>query len=331
MPSAPLTQRSPSSLTRKYVLLSGLFILIVLGWTGYWFVAKNTLIATLDDLKDQTMDRPWSVSWENLNVSGFPFQLRVTADSTVVDHPESNISCDIAALAVLAQPWSMKHLLVNWDTQAVCNIDAIAPMRIEAASGRASVVFSPKVQVPRIVSEVPNISFTMPDTRMPGTIKAEGAVLSLDPVQPQTFEAGLRVDKLEGIPVPLLDPLVLTDIQAAAALTHVSSDTGLKRDITIRDLSFTFAETRLILNGAVTIDPEGYQTGEITIKTADFITLKETLKAQNGSLETPLELAHMMFTNRETGTTQVTAKLTKGQVSVAGFDLFMLPPWTQTP
>jgi len=99
---------------------AGLFVLVgtlvVLGlWTGGWFIAQALVNSALTDWQDKQRANGAQVSYESLNLSGYPFQIVIDLKAPKYDGPLMGepVAWQGESLTLKARPWSPSTLHIE--------------------------------------------------------------------------------------------------------------------------------------------------------------------------------------------------------------------------
>lgn len=127
---------------RRYVVLAVGLLTFLAGYTVFWFVAASNLEDRVARWRDAAESRGFSVSYESLEVHGYPFRLVATLRSLHIA-PENEATFGAAHLdlvSVIFQAWNTDHaILVFGANNSLANRDAGGAREIRFAGLRMSI------------------------------------------------------------------------------------------------------------------------------------------------------------------------------------------------
>ena len=82
----------------------GLFLIVLIGWSIWWFVLAGQVRAQLDQRVEAMRAGGWDVTYTQLGTSGWPFRVRLGAENVSVTAP-SGLAVAAPALAAEANAW----------------------------------------------------------------------------------------------------------------------------------------------------------------------------------------------------------------------------------
>lgn len=92
----------------------GILIALLFGYSGFWLVIAGNTEVYLESLKPSLQQHGIQFSYEDYEVSGFPYRLVVMFKSPTFHFENGVLSTDFAAnnLEVIAQPWKLGHFIM---------------------------------------------------------------------------------------------------------------------------------------------------------------------------------------------------------------------------
>ncbi len=103
------------SVSRRYVLLFGLFLLALAAWTAWWFyLAGQVKERTLAWVAEQRASGT-EISYQDFTVSGYPYRIEVDLDKLALAVPQAPEAPEVAIphLKVLGLPWNPRLVLAD--------------------------------------------------------------------------------------------------------------------------------------------------------------------------------------------------------------------------
>jgi len=88
---------------------------VIAAWTGFWFFAAGTVRDGIDNWADDQRRAGAEVSYDSLDIGGYPFRIRATVTSPRIAWPArpDRPSLESDKLTAVAHPWNFRHVLTD--------------------------------------------------------------------------------------------------------------------------------------------------------------------------------------------------------------------------
>ncbi|MDX2233957.1 MAG: DUF2125 domain-containing protein [Hyphomonadaceae bacterium] len=251
----------------------GLFALFCLGWTGYWFFAKDAGVRAIDAAIARAAQDGVAAGYGSVRASGYPLRLTLTLTDAHLTLPAPALRFDAKELPVSINLSNPRHVIagfvegLSWRDGAgrkhtLTAVEAQLSMRVDDAGGLAR--FSLDLKEAHIDNE------GGPYTRI-GEL-----MVHLRPDPRDATDAQLVVDaSIWGGPTPFaalnaVSPFTafrlaaaVTDYESLATRTPLRSWRGALR---VERLDVTYAGTRVTGEGALDRDAAFRPVGRLTLR-----------------------------------------------------------------
>lgn len=274
-----------------------LFVLAVLGWSGWWFIAAAGWQGGLEAWFAARRADAWVAEYSDLKVRGFPNRL----DTTITDLELADTRSGLAWRAPFFQFFSLsykpQHIVAVWPgNQSI----ATPRERINITAGdmRGSLVFTPgtALTLERMVIELESLGLASSDGWQSALEHAQFALRALEeqggrearqaqdaqnPLYQITFSAeGLK--PASRLVASLSDLALLPERMEAASLdANIRFDAPWDRfaierarpqptRIDLKLLKADWGDLELWMAGALDVDAEGLPSGKITLRARNW-------------------------------------------------------------
>jgi hypothetical protein len=313
------------SYTKRYIFMFGFIIVAGLGWTGYWFWIKGQVLGYLNDRIAVERNMGWQVEWSDLNVSGFPFQVRLVGQNIKIMKSDPAVVCQIPRSAAIARPWDFKHIILNWEGGIECTYKMLGGIKLISNTGNASVRLNQDLSLRRTVWDLKDMRLLLSNL----DIAIETAQIHLaredlnihlylnimDTTSP--IWASFWPHKLDSFIVDMTvsDQGFFETLRSAELIIHLVESQS--------------AGTRLSISGDAKSDANGFVNGKATLSIFDFEQALEALNKVNPSLGMALSVLEMLSgrsANDDDETPlEIQVEIEQNKVRVAGISIATFP------
>ena len=265
---------------------SGLFLLLAVAWSGFWFYAASHVDEKFDEWRTREAKSGRVYECANRSVAGFPFRMEVNCQSPVVTltsqtADQIQLTARLKDILVIAQVYDPTRIIAEFTGPAdVSNRGETPSFVANWTTGRASAVGVPTPQRVSLVFDDPALDrisgavqtpllrakhFELHTRLLEGSLSnnpvvetafqlTAGSFQGLHPVLAEPFDADIRT-MLRGLKdfAPKPWPERFREIQAA----------GGRLDFTQSRVQQ--GETIAVAAGSLGITPSGYLDGELTM------------------------------------------------------------------
>ncbi|MCX5514275.1 hypothetical protein C3941_14465 [Kaistia algarum] len=107
-PAAPAPRKKTK---RRFQILIGIVIAIVVLWTGGWFAARHYVAGKIAAIEARAADEGATLSCGDQSLSGFPFRLGITCTPVAASCPAEDLSVDLAGIEAMGLLYNPGHAL----------------------------------------------------------------------------------------------------------------------------------------------------------------------------------------------------------------------------
>lgn len=259
-------------------------ILAVVAWSGYWYIGAQAMQDATGRWFSQQQNAGW-VAQADVKTGGFPYRFDTTLTKVELANREYGLAWSAPRFQFLALSYQPTHFIAIWPQKQTLTI-AGERLTIETDPMRASAVFQPDPSFPL---DRANLVINALKIRSDKGWSAEMSKALLatrrDADNPVAHEIGLEADQLR-LPEALrskLDPQnqlpeVIKQLKLDAALTFDGpwDRTALEQnppqitEIDLKNAEGTWGDLRLGLTGKLTVDAQGYPTGNVTLTVVNW-------------------------------------------------------------
>lgn len=281
------TPRARSRTARRFKILIGIVVAILILWTGGWFAARHYVTGKIAAIEARATDEGATLSCAEQSVSGFPFRLGVTCTKLEASCPAEEASLDLAGIEAMGLLYNPGHALIA----AKGPLQLKGPNGIGADADWKSLESSLRVGFSglkrySLVTDGLDAKLNAPQ-RLDGPIavKADHAELHVlpDPDTADTFDLFASVTNgTAAVPGrPDLPPLT-SDVEIAvpkAMLARggdaVAAWIASGQPVSIRRLELDLAGLSTAIAGDATVDGDGLISGKFTVRVSALDRLPE--------------------------------------------------------
>jgi hypothetical protein len=155
----------------RYFVLLGLVLLTALSYTGYWFYAAGEVVGAIEKWAEQRRAMGMSVAYDELEVGGYPFRIRVDAPGVQIGVPAHPLKpvLNSASLSAIGQPWKLNHILVQLNGAHELRFamgTRQRSARLDMETGLASIKLTENGAIDRISLDFGNVAFAIDKTTL---------------------------------------------------------------------------------------------------------------------------------------------------------------------
>ena len=313
------------SYTKRYIFMFGFIIVAGLGWTGYWFWIKGQVLDYLNDQTAVESNLGWRVEWSDLEVSGFPFQVRLVGQDMNITKSDPAVVCQIPRSAAIARPWDFKHVILNWEGGVECTSKILGEIKFMSHSGSASVRLNQDFSLRRTVWDLKDIRLLLSDL----DIASETAQIHL---ARKDLDVHLYLNIMDTVS-PIWASFWPHEVDSVVVDMTVSDRGSLETlrgaELMVHLVESRSAGTRLSVSGDAKSDANGFVNGKGTLSIFNFEQALEAVKKVNPSLGMALTVLQMLSgrsaNNNDEIPLEIQVEIERNKVSVAGVSIATFP------
>jgi hypothetical protein len=261
------------------------FIVLILAaiYAGYWFIGAGAMEKSAADQFNDLEKSGWQVDYTDLSTAGFPSRFDTTVNDLTLTTPDGATQWSLAFIQALTLAYKPNEIILAFPPNQVVTVDR-QPISVTSDSLRASlkVAPNPALSLGALTAEVGPLTATTGGARLLSLTSGLAALRAAE--GDHTYDAYLDMD---GFALPdqvkrMLDPstalpqtfgqitidAILTldaDIDRHSAKSQPQIDT-----VDLRGMTITWGDLQLRSDGSVTIDSDGYPTGDITLSAQNW-------------------------------------------------------------
>ena len=305
-------------------------------WSGWWWLGSTGVERGLASAAETARAEGWTVTWDDLSVSGFPNRFDTTIAAPTVAPPDGAWRWSAPFLQVFALSYRPNHVIAVGPPEQVVK-GRFGTLRVTEEDLRASVIVSPgpDLALERATVAARALAFEVEGTRV-DVASAQGAVRA-SPDGPFAYDVALDV---EGIAVPE-GALAAPDaagpppvgvgsivLEARATLDRPldrnAEGQARLRALDVEALTVRWGEAEATLTGRLAADAAGLATGTLQVVAPDVDRLLVLLDGIAPEGQAALARA---FLGDRGGEARVTLPVTDGVLRLGPFPLATLPPF----
>ena len=335
MPPSDTAPHRPARTRRNFILLVAAVVVLVAGWSIYWWVVTDRVETMLREALVRPMPDGTVVVCEPLAVGGYPFRVEARCGSTAATLPDGGtLSAGAFTAVALAYDWR----------KAIFELDG--PLSAQPADGPAITASwtSARASGARdgrrlasadIVLEAPVLTLAGREAGRAGHLEAHVRRAPGDGDTPGGTDAAVSATGLASplLPLPLDVVAVVRIGDDGAALSGRGPLTeGIGEEplpLSVRELSLASGAAKLRAAGDLTVDAEGRLDGALEVTVADPAALAQTLRPflpDDSQLPAALAGAVAAFGRDDgDGRRTVTVSIRRGRASIGLIPLGRLP------
>lgn len=266
----------------------GALVLVVSGWSAWWFIGAQGQQAGIEAWLDNQRQRGWHAEASNVDVTGFPSDFSLQLTNIALADPKTGWAWQAPTLDAESTSYQPTRVVITWpEKQALSTPYETIDIQTQAMTTVLDLRPGPSMELREASGAISDLVLT---GRAGWTASASGVETSLaerpdDLAPPNSYDlkvvaADVRLPKdlVEKIdPTGWLDASVdrLT-IKGHAALDAPLDRNALEngrlalRAATIREAGFEWGAMRLVLKGSFVVDDNGFPDGKIEIEAREW-------------------------------------------------------------
>lgn len=303
-------------------LLLAVIVIIAAGWSGYWFVGQSGLSRGFASWFDARRAEGWVAEAAEITVQGFPNRFDTGFSDLVLADPATGLAWEVGFFQILALSYQPNHVIAVWPNQQLIATPQ-EKFRLESQDMRASLRIAPDTRLaPERATLTAEYLQVTPDSRPAEQTALTSLTLAAERQEDTGYRLGISAEGLT-LAAPWqarLDPQgrLPRQISGLHADLTVHFDRVWDRRaiedarpqptaIKVKLADAKWGQLHLQAAGEVTVTPEGWPEGEITLKARNWREMlhiaAETGAVHEsllGTVESGLALMAQMSGNPET-------------------------------
>lgn len=292
----------------RYYILLGVVVAAALGYTAYWFYVAGLVPQQLDAWADQQRARGWVVSYDDVQVGGFPFRLEATVAAPRLAQPNqaSAPSWQGERVGAVAHPWNLTHILFRFEgRQRLAFVERRQSRIVDVtmAENAGSLRTSTDGRPLRLSFEADEMELVGVDLPGPATVRHAELHLRRNETTNRLGDAALKVEGLRlpaGVEAPLgrdIDLLnVILGLTGALPNGLPASDAVIAwRDsggtLDVQKFDMTWGSVQAEASGTLLLDETTRPAGAMTAKIRGHEALLDAAAATGRIRTRDLDLA----------------------------------------
>jgi len=302
--------------------LLAVIVIAASGWSGYWFIGQSGLNRGFAAWFESRRADGWVAEASDITVQGFPNRFDTGFTDLVLADPETGLAWEAEFFQILALSYQPNHLIAVWPDQQLIATPQ-EKFLVESEDMRASLRIAPDTRLaPERATLTAEFLQITPEARPDEATALTSLTLAAERQQETEYRLGLSAEGLT-LAAPWqarLDPQGRLPRQIS----------GLHADLTVRfdrvwdrsavedarpqptEIKLKLADAKwgqlhLQAAGEVTVTPEGWPEGEITLKARNWRDMLRIAaetgavpESMLGTLENGFSLMAQMSGNPET-------------------------------
>lgn len=261
------------------------FIVLILAaiYGGYWFIGAGAMEKSAADQFNDLEKSGWQVDYTDLSTAGFPSRFDTTVNDLTLTTPDGATQWSLPFIQALTLAYKPNEIILAFPPNQVVTVDR-QPISVTSDSLRASlnVAPNPALSLGALTAEVGPLTATTGGARLLSLTSGLAALRAAE--GDHTYDAYLDLD---GFALPdqvkrMLDPSTALpqtfgQITIDAILTldadidrHSAKSQPQIDAVDLRGMTITWGDLQLRGDGSVTIDSDGYPTGDITLSAQNW-------------------------------------------------------------
>ncbi|MCV6547356.1 MAG: DUF2125 domain-containing protein [Cohaesibacter sp.] len=339
--SSPQTDKSSAT---RYIILLGLVLLVLAGWSGFWLVSKNKTQDLIDKvLAKQINGQPVAICHDQ-TLGGFPFRLTLNCSSYEVNEPKSGWQIKGDALRALWQIYAPNLALIESDNQLTArHVSSGLEMDMKADLIRASVRLDGSLKIGRLSVESQNATLqsNLPQfAQSLGKLQAKRLEVHGRPVpgERDNLDIALVTQDLDSMSLPRFSGSLSFIIEKGLVSAIVTASNPTKAWLAqggkVQNLYgiMEIGQKTLKLSGDLSFTQQGEANGDLALKILnpkpEAGRAKQALNAKQDGLNGPLTALQLMGKPISEGDlvgSNIDLTIRNGQISAGFLPLGQLP------
>ena len=339
------TKTTPRKSARKYQILGLIVLLVLLGWSAFWYVSYSRTNALLDQIMAREVDGTPLFACEDRSLGGYPFRLLLTCSSFTATDPRTGWQMEGGPLRAIWQVYQPTLAVMETDAGVtVRQVESDLAFDMSAELLRGSVRFNSNARLERVSLETNMPSLASNDPRLAeflGAVTASRISVHARPSPDNPTDLDIAFDATDFTTgrFPMVSGRVSFTARDAATPTVATSGnparTWLQQSGMIDgiDAEMDMGQKTLKLNGDVAFDGEGRADGAMTLRilnpTPENARSSDELTATRDGLNGPLTTMQLMGKPVKDGDlvgSDVPITIKRGTVTIGILPVGTLPP-----
>lgn len=303
------TSKAPHS-GRKYLLLGGLVVLAIAGWSAFWFFSYTKTQALLDRLMARQINGEPVLSCTNQRLGGYPFRLLLTCSDYHLTNAKSGWQVTGGPLRVVWQVYTPNLALLESELAVSAKHRPTGQtFDIQSELLRASIRFTPSADIARASVDVTQPTITSTDpffSSMIGILKAQKLALHArpNPTQESDLDLAMNATELDLAGLPIISgEFSFTAKEGLTAILNNQRDPAqawLQQSGKIEQIKshIEIGQKTLRLSGNIAFDDLGRSNGKLALKILnprpEDMKVGKQLTARRDGLNGPLTALQLM-------------------------------------
>lgn len=255
----------------RYAVLMGLVILLLGGWSVYWFITAHWLQGEVDEEIAGWRANGYDVQMQGRKMSGWPYRFALDLQDLQITAPASDGGWQLQQphMVVNAMAWKLSHLIVEAGGTTILHPAQGEDLHLEHKSARASLVFDGP-DLSRFSAEIDEPTlFTMKASRMETADRLE---LHVRPgVAADDRQVFLRLDRFQGRLSPFVKPVDVRGQWQVFAWNELVNRRNLSAfrnaggKLDFNDVTLFADPARANISGSLHVDANGYAAGKLKV------------------------------------------------------------------
>lgn len=265
-----------------------LAVLIVVGWSGWWYAGAEGQKAGFRAWLDNQRQRGWQAEVGEIEIEGYPTVFDMRALDLALADPGNGWAWRAPLLQAESLAYEPTRITVDWPANQTL---AVPGDRAEIKSDRMRTVLDlrpgPSMELRQAATDIAALSIASQQGWSAGAEKLfmDLAEKPADLGPPNSYDLNLEAVAVM-LPQEIVDAIDPTGwlearIDRFTVQGHAAFDDALGRETietgkvalrtaTIREAGFEWGEMRLVLTGDFKVDDDGFPVGEIAIEAREW-------------------------------------------------------------
>ncbi len=343
MQSSPQNPSGKSS-AKRYFILIGLVLVVLVGWTGFWMVSKNKTQELIDKVLARQINGQQVATCADQTLGGFPFRLLLTCSSYSVNDPKSGWRVEGGPLRAVWQVYAPNLAILEGDNLLRANHAASGlEIDVRATLIRASVRIDQALTVSRFSVEGQELDL---QTNLPAVTQSLEQITAerleihgrANPEQSEDLDLAISTSKFQSAVIPrfsgTLSATARKGLVPAILTAPNPTKAWLEQAGKLEQLNgfMTIGQKTLKLTGDLAFAQTGRADGDVVLKILnpkpEAGKSKIQLSAKDDGLNGPLTALQLMGKPVSDGDligSKVDLSIRDGQISAGFLPLGRLP------
>lgn len=284
MPPSPPSEHRPARLRRNFLLLLVAVVVLVAGWSIYWWVITGRVETMLREALLRPLPDGTVVVCDPLAVGGYPFRVEARCGSTAATLPDGG-TLSAGAFTAVALAYDWRKAIFELDGPLLAQPAGGPAVAAAWQTARASAARDGRLlRAADLVLEAPVVTVAGDEAMRAGHLEAHVRRAPGEGERPAGTDAAFSATGLASplLPVPLdVAAVVRIGDEGAALAGRGPLAEGIGEEplpVAVRELSLASGAARLRASGDLTVDSEGRLDGALEVTIADPVALAAALR-----------------------------------------------------